>query len=109
MQDNLWTGCSSATCRLELAICASRSLRRVCYCTGTAIAANIVRCCQMCNSIKGARTYEWFVIFFRQFREVHGRRYRAADPDDWRTIGAMTRKFNEWLHDLQHAPVSEAG
>jgi len=29
--------------------------------------------------------------------------YRTANPDDWSTIGAMPRKFNQWLHDSRHA------
>ena len=64
---------------------------------------NIVRCCRMCNSIKGARLYEWFVPIFREFLELHGQEYRTANPDDWATIGTMTRKFDAWLHTLQHA------
>jgi hypothetical protein len=53
----------------------------------------------MCNSVKGARFYEWFVPFFGLFLEAHRNEYRAANPDDWSTTGAMTRM----LHDLQHA------
>jgi len=60
----------------------------------------------MCNSIKDSRPYEWFVVFFGQFLEVHGEEYRAANPDEWASIGAMTRKFNAWLHALQHTEVS---
>jgi len=71
---------------------------------GTSRLDNIVRCCLMCNSIKGARLYEWFVPFFREFLEVHREEYSTANPDDWATIGAMTRIFNAWLHALQHAP-----
>jgi len=70
---------------------------------GTTCVGNIVRCCRMCNSIKDARLYEWFVLFFRQFLELHSEEYRTANPDDWSAIGAMTRKFNAWLHGLNHA------
>jgi hypothetical protein len=70
---------------------------------GTGRAGNIVWCCQMCNSIKAARLYEWFVPFFQQFLELHAEEYRAANPDDWSTIGAITRKFNAWLHGMNHA------
>jgi hypothetical protein len=58
----------------------------------------------MCNSIKGSRLYEWFVPLFQNFLDLHGEEYRSANPDDWATIGAMSRRFNEWLHALQHAP-----
>src|SRR5262249_37642359 len=71
---------------------------------GTSRLDNIVRCCLMCNSIKGARLYEWVVPFFPEFLEVHREEYSTANPDDWATIGAMTRIFNAWLHALQHAP-----
>jgi hypothetical protein len=62
----------------------------------------------MCNSIKAARPYEWFVVFFGQFLEVHGEEYRAANPDEYVSIGPMARKFNTWLHALQHAECAEA-
>jgi hypothetical protein len=39
----------------------------------------------------------------RQFLELHSEEYRTANPDDWSAIGAMTRKFNAWLHGLNHA------
>jgi HNH endonuclease len=70
---------------------------------GTGLRGNIVRCCRMCNSIKGARSYDLFVVFFQQFLEVHGEEYRTGNPDDWDTVGTMARKFNAWLHGLQHA------
>jgi hypothetical protein len=50
---------------------------------GTRRVDNIVRCCLMCNSIKGARLYEWFVPFFQRFLELHGEEYRRANRDDW--------------------------
>jgi hypothetical protein len=74
---------------------------------GKGLVGNIVRCCRMCNSIKATRSYEWFVVFFAQFLEVHGEEYRAANPDEWSSIGVMTRKFNAWLHALQHAEEEE--
>jgi hypothetical protein len=74
---------------------------------GKGLVGNIVRCCRMCNSIKATRPYEWFVVFFGQFLEVHGEEYLAANPDEWRSIGTMTRKFNAWLHTLQHAEEEE--
>jgi hypothetical protein len=76
---------------------------------GTGIARNIVRCCQMCNSLKAARPYELFVFLFREFLEVHGREYREADPDDPLMVGTMTRKFNMWLHALHHARAISVG
>jgi len=57
---------------------------------GTIRLDNIARCCLMCKSIKAARLYERFVPFFRLFLEPHGREHRAANPDDWSTVGAMT-------------------
>ncbi len=74
---------------------------------GKGLVGNIVLCCQMCNIIKAARGYEWFVVFFRQFLEVYGDEYRTSNPDDWATVGAMTRRFNAWLHELQHADAAE--
>jgi 5-methylcytosine-specific restriction endonuclease McrA len=70
---------------------------------GAGLPGNIVRCCQMCNIIKGSRPYNLFVVFFGQFLEVHGEEYRTANPDEGETIGTMARKFNAWLHGLQHA------
>src|SRR6187200_2747338 len=49
---------------------------------GKGLVGNIVRCCRMCNSIKATRPYEWFVVFFGQFLEVHGEEYLAANPDE---------------------------
>ena len=34
---------------------------------------------------------------------------RAANPDDFATVGAMTRKFDAWLHELQHSERAEVG
>ena len=45
---------------------------------------------------------EWFVPF-QEVLELHCEEYRTANPDDWSTIGAMPRKFNQWLHDSRHA------
>ena len=70
---------------------------------GTKSAANIVRCCLMCNTIKDARPYALFVLLFAEFLEQHGEEYRAADPDDGRIISKMHKKFSTWLHALQHA------
>jgi hypothetical protein len=76
---------------------------------GKGLAGNIVRCCRMCNSIKAARPYEWFVVLFGQFLEVHGEEYRAANPDERASIGPMARKFNAWLYALQHTEGAEVG
>jgi hypothetical protein len=62
----------------------------------------------MCNMIKSARPYGLFVVLFRQFLEAHGAEYQSADPDDFATVGAMHRKFNQWLHALQHGERAEA-
>jgi hypothetical protein len=70
---------------------------------GAGLPGNVVRCCLMCNIIKGARPYDLFVVFFRDFLEVHGQEYRTSDPDDGEAIRMMSRKFNAWLHGLQHA------
>jgi hypothetical protein len=74
---------------------------------GTNAAENIVRCCQMCNVIKGSRSYELLVVFYLQFLVQHGAECRAADPDDGTSIRAMSRKFNLWLHELLHAPEAQ--
>ena len=74
---------------------------------GANVADNIVRCCQMCNVIKGSRPYELFVVFFWQFLVEHGAEYRAADPDHGTSIRAMSRKFNVWLYGLQHAQEAQ--
>jgi hypothetical protein len=71
---------------------------------GTERVANIVRCCRMCNSIKGSRPYGLFAALFGEFLDEHGAEYRASDPDDWVTVGAMSHKFNAWLYARQHAP-----
>jgi hypothetical protein len=47
--------------------------------------------------IKSAREYGMFVALFREFLELRGQEYRAADPDDSRTIGLMQREFDTWL------------
>ena len=60
-------------------------------------------CCKMCNMIKGAREYGMFVALFREFLELRGEEYRAADPDDGRTIGDMQREFGRWLRAMQEA------
>ena len=70
---------------------------------GTKSAANIVRCCLMCNTIKESRPYALFVLLFGEFLDLHGEEYRAADPDDGRLISKMHKKFSMWLHALQHA------
>lgn len=67
-------------------------------------AENIVLCCQMCNSIKNAREYALFVVFFAEFLEEHGDVYRAADPYDGKSIRAMSRKFNKWLNTHRTDP-----
>jgi 5-methylcytosine-specific restriction endonuclease McrA len=72
---------------------------------GSELVGNIVICCMMCNMIKSARPYGLFVVLFKQFLEAHGAEYHATNPDDFQTIGAMSRRFNKWLHALQHAPV----
>ena len=41
---------------------------------------NIVRCCQICNSIKAVRPYAWFIPFMGQFHELDADEYRAGDP-----------------------------
>jgi hypothetical protein len=64
-------------------------------------AENIVLCCKMCNMIKSARDYQLFVLLFGEFLEEHGEEYRAADPDERKSISVMSRKFNGWLHALQ--------
>lgn len=69
---------------------------------GTGIAENIVRCCHMCNIIKGVREYTAFVAFFAEFLREHGDEYRAADPDNGKSVRVMRRKFDAWLHALQH-------
>jgi hypothetical protein len=71
---------------------------------GTGIAANIVWCCHMCNVIKGIREYAAFVAFFGEFLREHGDEYRAADPDNGKSVKAMGRKFSAWLHALHNAP-----
>jgi 5-methylcytosine-specific restriction endonuclease McrA len=71
---------------------------------GKGLVDNIVRCCQMCNSIKGARHYGKFVALFGLFLEEHGAGYRAANPDDWDMVGVMACKFNAWLDTLHHGP-----
>jgi hypothetical protein len=51
----------------------------------------------MCNIIKGVREYASFVAFFAEFLRSHGDEYRAADPDDGKSVRAMRRKFDAWL------------
>lgn len=74
---------------------------------GAKLPGNIVRCCLMCNTIKDSRPYALFVVLFGDFLIEHGEEYRAADADDGRAISAMARKFNAWLHALQHAECVE--
>jgi 5-methylcytosine-specific restriction endonuclease McrA len=69
---------------------------------------NIVRSCLMCNMIKNSREYGHFAALFREFLDEHEEEYQAADPDDFRTIGLMHRRFNKWLHALQHGKSTEA-
>jgi 5-methylcytosine-specific restriction endonuclease McrA len=76
---------------------------------GKGLVGNIVLCCQMCNMIKSARPYQLFVLLFGEFLETHRDEYRAANPDDFATVVAMTRKFNAWLHALQHSGSAETG
>src|SRR5689334_3083057 len=64
---------------------------------GSKSAANIVRCCLMCNTIKDSRPYALFVLLFADFLEQHGEEYRAANPDDGRSISTMHKKFRTWL------------
>ena len=71
---------------------------------GTGAAANIVRCCHMCNVIKAAREYVAFMAFFGEFLREHGEEYRAADPDHGKSIRDMSRKFTKWLRALQEMP-----
>lgn len=37
---------------------------------------NIVRCCQICNSIRAVRPYAWFIPFMGQFLELDADEYR---------------------------------
>ena len=66
-------------------------------------AENIVLCCRMCNMIKSAPEYGMFVVLFQEFLELRGQEYRAADPDDGRTITVMQREFDRWLRAMQAA------
>jgi hypothetical protein len=75
---------------------------------GKGLVGNIVLCCQMCNMIKSARSYQFFVPLFGEFLEMHRDEYRATNPDDFATVGAMTRKFDARLHALQHSERAEA-
>ena len=70
---------------------------------GRGLPNNRVICCMMCNMIKSARPYGLFVALFKEFLETHGAGYHAADPDDFRTIGTMRRKFDKWLNALNQA------
>jgi hypothetical protein len=70
---------------------------------GTAVLENIILCCKMCNMIKSAREYGMFVGLLQEFLELRGEEYRAADPDDGRTIGDMQREFGRWLRAMQEA------
>jgi hypothetical protein len=71
---------------------------------GTSRLDNIVRCAAARCAIRSrALVCMNGLCRFRQFLELHGEDYRVANPDDWATIGAMTRKFNQWLPDSQHA------
>ena len=60
-----------------------------------------VKCCQLCNSLKGARDYFEFCFTFVDFLEVERDAYLAADPDDPATIGAWQRKFDSWSRMLE--------
>jgi hypothetical protein len=62
------------------------------------------QCCMMCNMVKSARDYTLFVLLFREFLHEHGAEYRAADPDDFRTIGKMNKRFDAWLRAQQEVP-----
>lgn len=70
---------------------------------GRAFFENIVLCCRMCNMIKSAREYGMFLVLFGEFLEKRGEEYRAADPDDARTIALMQREFDRWLRAMQEA------
>ena len=59
------------------------------------------------SATKSAHTYR-FVVLFREFLEAHRAEYQSADPDDFATVGAMHRKFDQWLHALQHGESAEA-
>jgi hypothetical protein len=72
---------------------------------GSGKAENMAVCCKMCNLIKGPRLYAWFVPVFREFLDVYGDEYCAANPDDGETIRVMARKYDAWLHRLQHGEV----
>lgn len=67
---------------------------------------NIVRCCKMCNMIKGPRHYGMFVALFGEFLEFHGENYRAMNPDDLRCVQLMSRTFAAWLRE-QNSPIYE--
>ena len=58
----------------------------------------------MCNMVRSARDYALFVLLFREFLDEHGEEYRTADPDDFRTIGRMHKKFDTWLRAQQELP-----
>jgi hypothetical protein len=62
----------------------------------------------LCNVIKSAREYGMFVVLFGEFLEMNGEEYRAANPDHFPTIGAMSRRFNDWLYGLRHEQEVEA-
>ncbi len=69
---------------------------------GTKRADNIVLSCLMCNMIKSGREYGMFVLLFAEFLSEYGEEYRATDPDNFRTIGGLHRRFNRWLRATQH-------
>jgi hypothetical protein len=75
---------------------------------GTDIAENIVWCCQMCNIIKGTRPLRCSWSCFANSWRPTGKRIAQPTLDDWECIGAMARKFNTWLHGLQHRESVEA-
>jgi hypothetical protein len=52
---------------------------------------------------QGLAAYALFMLLFGDFLTQHGEEYRTADPDDGKSISAMSRKFNARLHALQHA------
>ena len=58
-------------------------------------ATNIVLCCALCNTIKGAREYGTFAAFFQEFLAAHGDEYRTADPDGPAVV--MKKQFSRWL------------
>jgi hypothetical protein len=58
----------------------------------------------MCNMIKSARPYGFFVAHSRKFPEEH-RETNRADADDGRSIKAMSRKFTKRLR-AQHCDAA---